>query len=148
MYFSDCVHQENVKVRGRGQGYQGTVHSMARSSLLTAFLPDVTDSELCPALWSWFVALVGVRSGQYPRANLSLSSLPSVSPWVSLVYITPCAACVHKAVFRAAQQRASSHPISSHLISSHLTSSHLTVLVLLPQHGHLITPRPVGAEGK
>lgn len=95
---------------------------MASSFLLTAFLPDVTDSELCPALWSWFVALVGVRSGQYPGANLSLSSLPSVSPWVSLVSITSCTACVHKAVFRAAQQRASSHPISSHLISPRLIS--------------------------
>lgn len=63
----------------RGQGFQGTVHSMSSSSMLTTFLLDVDDSELCPAMWSWFMALVGVGARQCLCANLSLSSLPTVS---------------------------------------------------------------------
>ena len=98
---------------GQGwQEFQGTVHPIARSSLLTIFLPDVNDGELC---LTWSLASEGVGAGRCPRANLSLSSPPTVSPWVSLCS-SPHALPVSIKLHSVLPGR------ELHLISSHLSS--------------------------
>lgn len=97
-----------------GQGWQefhGTVHSIASSSLLTIFLPDVHDSELCLA---WSLASEGVGLGGTHELTC-LSSLPTVSPWVSFC-ASPHALPVSIKLHSVLPGR------ELHLISSHLTS--------------------------
>ena len=74
-----------------GQGWQefhGTVHSIASSSLLTIFLPDVNDSELCLA---WSLASEGVGLGStHELTCLSFLSLLCLHGSVSVHHLMRC----------------------------------------------------------